>query len=307
MIHTHRTQSIWLYHIEMISPTRRIAEFSDRHDSSARSVLITVFGDSVTPAGGTVWLHDLIELARVFGYSDRLVRTSVFRLVKEGWFVSQREGRQSLYHLTDRGRAEFDEAEAKIYHPLHRDWDRRWTVAFVAMLTASDAKLSALTRSLRRRGFGRLAPGVWAIPGEGIEPTGAADREAGVPSPPMATMNFGDLGDLRSWSSFESNFGLDAARAGYARFTKDWSQPDSLSRIEGPNAFGLRTVLVHEFRRLRLSDPSLPDQLLSNPWPGDDAYQAAADAYAALGPAADEWLESAHGLAPTARSERFPV
>src|SRR5213080_3968262 len=48
----------------------------------AKSLVTTVFGDSIAPHGGAVWLGSLIELLAPFGISDRLVRTSVFRFVR---------------------------------------------------------------------------------------------------------------------------------------------------------------------------------------------------------------------------------
>ncbi len=56
-------------------------------------------------------------------------------------------------------------------------------------------------------------------------------------------------------------------------------------------AFALRTLLVHEFRRLRLRDPELPSELLPSPWAGDEAFDLAAAAYAAVDDAAWRWAE----------------
>lgn len=69
----------------------------------SKSVVMTVFGDSIAPHGGAVWLGSLIELLAPFGISDRLVRTSIFRLADEGWLEARRDGRSSLYTLTDSG------------------------------------------------------------------------------------------------------------------------------------------------------------------------------------------------------------
>jgi len=46
-------------------------------------------------------------LVRPFGISDRLVRTSVFRLAEEGWLDAQRDGRRSRYTLNPRSAARF--------------------------------------------------------------------------------------------------------------------------------------------------------------------------------------------------------
>ncbi|MYL04319.1 MAG: hypothetical protein F4011_09090 [Acidimicrobiaceae bacterium] len=69
-------------------------------DISARSLLVTVLGDSVLPVTETLWLSGLFELAAPFGFSERLVRTSMFRLVSEGWVSNERVGRRSRYSLT---------------------------------------------------------------------------------------------------------------------------------------------------------------------------------------------------------------
>ncbi len=51
----------------------------------APSLIITVWGDAIAPHGGAVMLAGLIALLAPFGINERLVRTSVFRLAREGW------------------------------------------------------------------------------------------------------------------------------------------------------------------------------------------------------------------------------
>ena len=54
------------------------------------SLLVTVFGDAIAPRGGAVTLESLIRLAAPFGLTERLVRTSVARLAREGWLSGAR-------------------------------------------------------------------------------------------------------------------------------------------------------------------------------------------------------------------------
>jgi len=54
----------------------------------SKSLLVTVFGDSITPHGGAVMLKGLARLLAPFAVNDRLVRTSVHRLQADGWLVS---------------------------------------------------------------------------------------------------------------------------------------------------------------------------------------------------------------------------
>src|SRR2546423_13534851 len=60
----------------------------------ARSLVVTVWGDSLAPHGGAVWLAGLIRLLAPFGINERLVRTSVYRLAQEGWLGARQGGRR---------------------------------------------------------------------------------------------------------------------------------------------------------------------------------------------------------------------
>ncbi|MCA1843679.1 MAG: phenylacetic acid degradation operon negative regulatory protein PaaX, partial [Actinobacteria bacterium] len=57
--------------------TSLIRRFRRRPDASARTLLVTVFGDSVVPHGGEVWIGSLTRLVEPLGVSERLVRTSL--------------------------------------------------------------------------------------------------------------------------------------------------------------------------------------------------------------------------------------
>src|SRR3981081_3299568 len=92
------------------------------------SLLITVFGDSVAPRGGAGPLGSLIRLAAPFGLTERLVRTSVARLARDGWLAAQRSGRRSEYRLTRGGGERFAEATQRIYGESPTEWDGRWTL-----------------------------------------------------------------------------------------------------------------------------------------------------------------------------------
>ena len=71
-----------------------------------------------------------------------------------------------------------------------------------------------------------------------------------------------------------------AALAGeYRRFLARFAGvADALARHAGPTpaqAFAIRTLLVHAYRRVRLRDPQLPRAVLADDWPGADAYGSA--------------------------------
>jgi phenylacetic acid degradation operon negative regulatory protein len=68
---------------------------------------------------------------------------------------------------------------------------------------------------------------------------------------------------------------------------------DAPQDISPEQAFCVRTLLVHEYRRVRLRDPQLPPDLLPPAWPGAAAYALARTLYRAAEPLAREHLAAA--------------
>ena len=129
-----------------------VEEFRSRPTLRAGSLITTVFGDSIAPRGGTVWLGSLIRAMADFGINERLVRTSVFRLVQDGWLQSSQVGRRSFYSLTEEGRDRFRAATHRIYESdldmaLKRVGVANEVVVMSAHSAGSDASLRVLVRS----------------------------------------------------------------------------------------------------------------------------------------------------------------
>ncbi len=90
----------------------------------AKSLCVSLLGDAMEPHGGAIWLGDLIALLQPLGINERLLRTSVFRLVAEGWLHAERHGRRSLYRLSPQGARNTAHAAQRIYQ---RRTNRRGT------------------------------------------------------------------------------------------------------------------------------------------------------------------------------------
>src|SRR5206468_12248205 len=90
------------------------------------SLIITVWGDAIAPHGGAVMLAGLIELLAPFGINELLVRTSLFRLARQGWLAAKPVGRESLYRLTRDGARRFEQAYRRIYAVPVARWDESW-------------------------------------------------------------------------------------------------------------------------------------------------------------------------------------
>jgi phenylacetic acid degradation operon negative regulatory protein len=255
------------------------------------SLLITIFGDAIAPRGGAVTLGSLIDLARPFGLAERLVRTAVARLAAEDWLAATRHGRRSEYRLTEGGRKLFAEATRRIYGVNPSSWDGQWTLAVLP--PAGGHSRGNIREELRWLGFGQLSPGVYAHPACTLEEArgwlvtlGCAGRCSLFKS---ATE--GLAADRRLAAE-----GWNLAEIGrrYRRFRDTFAPVQAaLRESEGlapQAAFLVRTLLIHEYRKIHLQDPLLPPALLPAEWVGTEAYELTATLYAAVFAAAERFL-----------------
>ena len=250
----------------------------------ANSVLITIYGDVIAQCGQAVWLGSLIQLAELFGLSARLVRTSAFRLSADDWLACTRLGRRSFYALSDAGLQRVQHAERRIYDFKLPAWDGRWTLAILGAGLPASARLH-LKRELRWEGFGELSPNVFAHPHashaslkEIIHTAGAAEKIVVLSAESIAAYSSKPLQAV-----MQSVFKLDQVEASFkqfvVRFEPVLQQAASLNPAE---AFFVRALLIHEYRKVLLRDPNLPQALLPTGWSGLRARQLCEALYGQL-------------------------
>lgn len=287
-----------------------VAEFSSRRTLRTGSLITTVFGDSIAPRGGTVWLGSLIAVMSNFGISERLVRTSVFRLVQDGWLQSTLIGRRSYYGLSDEGRARFEQATHKIYGEPASSWNDHWCLVMLVDLDA--ATKDTVRKELGWLGFGALASGVLAHPAPDMSDLDVALRRLGVADDliVMSALTVRNESGMRKLA--QACWNLTDIEQRYASFVKRFRP---LIAAYGRNAdvapkpaFLVRTLLIQEYRKALLRDPQLPAELLPSDWHGAAAYQLCRNLYRAVYRQADEYLtevmETADGPLPPP-SRRF--
>lgn len=265
--------------------TAWIADFLESDPPRSKSLVMTIFGDAIVPRGGAIWLGSLIELLAPFGVNDRLLRTSVFRLAQEGWLSSQRDGRRSAYTIRPEALARFERAYRRIYAPLVVHWDGSWTLVIGPAGSIGAAERGALRKELLWAGYGLIAPGIFGHPAsnaDALEDILVRNEVQGklyvchtTELPGVSTRPLRDMvGDC--WD-------LSEVMAGYEKFIASFQPLLTLLQEEpvfdAEQAFVIRSLLTHAYRRVQLHDPQLPVELLPEPWPGTQAYALARDLY----------------------------
>jgi phenylacetic acid degradation operon negative regulatory protein len=291
-----------------------VAEFASRRTLRAGSLITTVFGDAIAPRGGAVWLGSLIAAMQAFGISERLVRTSVFRLAQDGWLQATQVGRRSYYSLTDEGRERFAQATHRIYGEPVTTWDGNWCLVLLSGLIADSRDL--VRKELGWLGFGALSPNMLAHPAPDRADLDTTLGRLGVADDVvlLAARIERNEGGMRRLA--QESWNLDEIDARYAAFVKGFRpliaacgrSPD----VRPDTAFIVRTLLIQEYRKILIRDPQLPAELLPAGWHGTAAYQLCRNLYMAVYRQADDYLsammETAEGpLPPPAASfmQRF--
>src|SRR6201991_1127739 len=144
----------------MPQPLARIVEQLKREPSRTGSIVITMFGDSIVPRGGSVWLGTLLEFFESLDIDSGVVRPAMSRLAADGWLTREKVGRNSFYRLAEKGRQTFEAATRHIYDPPPSDWTGR----FELLLIANGEDRDAAREALKNAGFGSPLPGVWVAP-----------------------------------------------------------------------------------------------------------------------------------------------
>lgn len=281
-----------------------VEEFRSQPTLRAGSLITTVFGDSIAPRGGTVWLGSLIRAMAEFGISERLVRTSVFRLVRDGWLQSSQVGRRSFYSLTDEGREKFRAATHRIYGEPVMEWDGEWCLLLLSNLDAGAKE--TLRRECGWLGFGALSANVLAHPAPDTSDLETLLKRAGAADEVVIISGRTEKSDASMRKLVGSAWNLDDIDTRYeqfvAMFRPLYGALQKSRSVEPRTAFVTRTLLIQEYRKVLLRDPQLPVELLPAGWHGTMAYQLCRNLYRGLHEAADDYLsefmETADGPLP---------
>ena len=282
-----------------------VRDFGQSRPMRANTLLLSVYGDSICPYYDcTLWIGSLIELLKPLGISQRLVRTSIFRLSEKGILVSKRLGRRSYYSLTPQGKRQFESASERIYAANSAPWDGRWRMLIHSLGVLEKEQLKALRKELSWLGFSRLLQGTY------IHPT--ADMRA------VQTM----LEDLQIskqvvtlYASEQTNhanqlimqrFNTQAMDAAYRAFVERF-QPiadaaANTTRLNPQACFFLRTLLINEYRIILLHQPELPSSLSSQTTMSHKARQIVKQLYVRIRAQSDAYFLETTQLDNTVQS-----
>ena len=234
---------------------------------SARSLLLTVFGEYVRPCGSPVWTSTLLHVSAGLGIEEKAARQALNRLAADGWIATERSGRRVRWAVTEHGRTMLTEGAERIYSfGRERDaWDGRWLVLLVSVPEAQRDLRHRLRNGLMWAGLGSPVPGVWVSP----HPSREAEAKQVVEGLGLDAAAFSFCGPFAGVGSerrmVEQAWHLGELASAYEAFLQQFAglRPQSADEV-----LFAQVRLVDEWRRFPRLDPQLPLDLLPPHWIG---------------------------------------
>jgi phenylacetic acid degradation operon negative regulatory protein len=217
------------------APSPGLAALLAGPDRPVWSLIVTALGDRTQVAAGPVATSELLGELSPAGVSATALRTALHRLRADGWVATARTGRSAAHRLTPRALREVEAASPRIYGLSGPEPPAVWSLVFGDGAAADGAV--------------RLAEGLWLRPA----PLGASPGLEG------ATLRLTPGQQDALWPARLRRDGADL-RARLAA---------ALDRPAAPaDRAALRLLTVHDWRRIALRLPPLPDALAPADWPG---------------------------------------
>lgn len=248
-----------------------------------RSIVFDLFGDHLRYCGGRGRTQALVELLEVFEVGEPTARIVLSRMRKEGWFDTEREGRQVVHVLTDKTWQLLDEGRTRIFQRGDQAWDGQWRMVLHTSEEQDRPARERLRKSLSWLGFGQLTTASWISPHDRLdEVEQALVEDSALRLDLLTCRSRGHESDLdmvaRCWDV--PCLGRDY-QALVGRL-QDLPAAAALKALPGREALRLRIELVGAYRQFPFRDPDLPARLLPEDWPAPLAHRLFVAAHQAL-------------------------
>lgn len=235
---------------------------------------------------GTVHGTELYRVATECGISIETVRSAIRRLIAEGLFSREGEGRDALFPATEAGRAALEVTQqrhllAYAQDAAGRGWDLKWRVVSFAIPESMRTERDQFRDHLLALGGAPLQPGSYISPHRWEDEVRADAERLGITGHvSLMTTDDLDLGGVTNPRELAANlWDLDSVADAYRRFIETYAEVPA--RLEEMRDRGERLSeqdflpgalhIAIRFNECFESDPLLPPELLPKPWPGREA------------------------------------
>jgi phenylacetic acid degradation operon negative regulatory protein len=250
-------------------------------DPTTLSTRLLVLG--MAHRDGTVLAEELYPVAEVCNQTPEQVRSCLRRLVTEGLFTREGEGRAAVFRSTDAGHRALTSILRRHRLAYAQDaagkgWDRRWRLVAFAVPESQRPARDAFRDRLLALGGAAVQGGLYVSPHDWLDDVTTSAKELGVlDQVSTATTDDLQLGDERDPRAIAQRlWNLDELAARYQRFVDQYQGvPAALEamrerheRLTDAEFTAGSLVTAVDFQDCFNRDPLLPPELLPRPWPG---------------------------------------
>ncbi len=244
----------------------------DLEADSAQSAVISFLGE-LWPNTKPIAIPSaaiVAVLARV-GLTETAVRAALSRMSRKGTLDVIKDGRQTLYRLSDEVLASIPASQVLTmgFGASERQWDGEWTVVVFSLPETQRDRRQALREWLRWLGFGPVRDGVWISPHADLAITERALRGL-LPADGLLFKSVHVLGTVNPTEVWQ----LGELVGEYRRFIDEFRPYiyDLRAGAMAPvDAMRLWLTVLGRWRGFPTLDPDLPAGALPANWPRPEA------------------------------------
>lgn len=253
---------------------------------SARSLLLTLFGEFVRAEGGVVWTSTLLHVLSTVGVAEKAARQAIARTHAAGWIEVRRVGKNSCWSLTDHGFRVIAEGEQRV-RSMGRNmrWGGQWLIVAISLPNSYRSQRKKLYRALSWAGYGNPMPGIWVTPHTDREDeTRRLIHQLGLSSFTCAFAGSALNTGLANEELVDRSWNLGSVTEHYEALLERFGSSQSSS---GDESLSNHVKLLNAWQRVPFVDPGLPEELLPAGWRGREIARQ-------LELLSEEWGAEAH-------------
>ncbi len=242
-----------------------MTEPATRSGRRPQDLVMTLLGAYVRDRSRHVWSGGLVALLGELGFSAGAARIALGRLVNRDVLRPDHHGRLVLYELTSHGRELVAEGERRIAALLRAGGPAdAWTLLWHQLPDDRRIERGRLARRLRSWGFGSVQGSIWLAPHDRERAVAELIRALDI-APETGVLLFRPAASLPANALIAQAWDLPDLSVRYREFTELFGPHLDAPPSDPPEAFLVRTRLVHGFRQFAELDPELPDDVLPAP------------------------------------------
>jgi phenylacetic acid degradation operon negative regulatory protein len=251
------------------------AQVQPRSNQQPRWLILDFFAAFVRRLDNHIAIAHLVQLMGDVGLDEQTVRSSVSRLKRRGWLLSDRINGLAGYRISEAALVNLAEGDARVFRTEPARLEEGWCVVTFSIPSKLAKSRHLLRSKLTWWGFGNPAPGVWIAPYRAHKYAVRIVQELELED--HSAIYAGDYLGVEPIAAFVKRaWNFERLSARYSSFIEQqaavamrWG--DARRRLGAREAFVDYLTTLNAWRSIPFLDPNLPSELLPAGWRGPEA------------------------------------